>query len=111
MKDFILNRIAKTKSQLEHLVKRSRNNYFGKIASNARSVKYRKLCDRQIIKGRKVEEFRFKSVNAAALREQLSTASKNSREKMISQRINSANEVRARSRAKFLEINTPSIYI
>ena len=111
MKGFILSSVARTKSQQEHFVKRSRNNYFGQLASNARNIKFRKVCDRQIIKNRKNEEIRFRSTNASALREQLLTASKNSREKMMSQRINSANEVRARSRTKFAGLNNASIYI
>ena len=111
MKGSILSSIAKTKFQLQHFVKRSRNNYFGQMASNARNVKFRKVCDMQAIQNRKIEEFRFRSANASAMRQQLSTASKNSREKMMSQRINSANEVRARSRSKIYGMNNASIYM
>jgi hypothetical protein len=111
IKGTIQHQIAKTKSQLAQLVKRSRNNYFGQLASNARSVKFRKVCDRQFIGSRKLEECRNKSAFAACLREQISTASKESREKMISQRINSANEVRARSRAGMLEVNKASFFL
>ena len=99
--------VAKMRRMISDSVKSSKDKAAHHVFNIAKRVKIERITSAKLISDRKTKEIRIKTAKVESLRKRLKTGTQTSREKLILQRISSANKIRCDSKMRLTSSKFP----